>query len=51
MDFYFVLRERFLYDKYSYRDKYNHEMRLLDKLWDYTEEGKTIIIAYCIYRL
>lgn len=40
MDFYFVLRERFLYDKYSYRDKYNHEMRLLDKLWDYTEEGK-----------
>lgn len=51
MDFYFVLSERLLYDKYSYRDKYNHEMRLLDKVWCYTEEGKTIIIAYCIYRL
>ena len=40
MDFYFVLRERLLYDKHSYKDKYNHEMRLLDKLWRYTEEGK-----------
>ena len=40
MDFYFVLSARLLYDKYSYRDKYNHEMRLLDKLWCYTEEGK-----------
>ena len=40
MDFYFVLSGRLLYDKYSYRDKYNHEMCLLDKLWCYTEEGK-----------
>ena len=40
MDFYFVLSERLLYDKYSYRDKYNHEMRLLDRVWCYTEEGK-----------
>ena len=40
MDFYFVLCERLLYDKYSYSDRYNHEMRLLDKLWCYTEEGK-----------
>lgn len=40
MDFYFVLSERFLYDKYSYIDKCNHEMRLLDKLWRYTKEGK-----------
>lgn len=40
MDFYFVLSDRLLYDKHSYRDKYNHEMRLLDKLWCYTEDGK-----------
>lgn len=40
MDFYFVLRDRFLYDKHSYINKYNHEMCLLDKLWYYTNEGK-----------
>ncbi len=40
MDFYFVLSDRFLYDMDSYRDKYNHEMRLLDKLWSYAGEGK-----------
>lgn len=40
MDFYFVLSERLLYDKYSYKYKYNHETRLIDKLWCYTEKGK-----------
>lgn len=40
MDFNFVLSDRLLYDKYSYRDRYNHEMRLLDKLWAYTGEGE-----------
>lgn len=40
MDFYFVLSDKFLYDKYSGRNKYNHEMRLMDKLWCYAEEGK-----------
>ena len=39
MDFYFVLSERLLYDKYSWRNKYIHELRLLDKLWCVTEEG------------
>lgn len=39
MDFYFVLSERLLYDKYSWRNKYIHELRLLDKLWCITEEG------------
>lgn len=39
MDFYFVLSERLLYDKYSWKNKYSHELRLLDKLWCATEEG------------
>lgn len=39
MDFYFVLSERLLYDKYSWRNKYIDELRLLDKLWCATEEG------------
>ena len=39
MDFYFVLSERLLYDKYSWKNKYSHEFRLLDKLWYVTEEG------------
>lgn len=40
MDFYFVLSDRLLYDKYSWRNKYSYEINLLDKLWCYTEEGK-----------
>lgn len=40
MDFYFVMCDRLLYDKNSWRDNYYHEKRLLDKLWSYTEEGK-----------
>ena len=40
MDFYSVFSERFLYDTHSYKDNYNHEMRLLDKLWCYTENGE-----------
>ena len=39
MDFYFVLSERLLYDKYSWKNKYSHELHLLDKLWYVTEEG------------
>ena len=39
MDFYFVLSERLLYDEYSWKNKYSHEVRLLDKLWCVTEEG------------
>ena len=40
MDFYFVLCDRFLYDKNSYIDKYSHEFCLLDKLWRNAEEGR-----------
>lgn len=40
MDFYSVFSERLLYDKHSYKDNYDHEMRLLDKLWCYTENGE-----------
>lgn len=40
MNFYSVFSERLLYDTHSYKDNYNHEMRLLDKLWDYTENGE-----------
>lgn len=40
MDFYSVFSERLLYDTHSYKDNYNHEMRLLDKLWCYTENGE-----------
>ena len=39
MDFYFVLSERLLYDRYSWKSKYSYELRLLDKLWCFTEEG------------
>ena len=39
MDFYFVLSERLLYDKYSWKNKYSYEFCLLDKLWSVTEEG------------
>lgn len=39
MDFYFVLSERLLYDKYSWKNKYSYELHLLDKLWCATEEG------------
>lgn len=40
MDFYSVFSERLLYDTHSYKDNYNHEMRLLNKLWFYTENGE-----------
>lgn len=40
MDFYSVFSERLLYDKHSYKDNYDHEMCLLDKLWCYTENGE-----------
>jgi hypothetical protein len=40
MEFYSIFSERFLYDRNSYKDYYNHEIRLLDKLWCYTENGE-----------
>lgn len=40
MDFYFVLTEKFLYDRYSSETEYNHELCMLDKLWGVTEKGK-----------
>ena len=40
MDFYFVLCDRLLYDKNSYQDKYNHELRLLEKLWCNSKGGR-----------
>lgn len=40
MNFYSVFSESLLYDRHSYKDNYNHEMRLLDKLWCYTENGE-----------
>lgn len=40
MDFYFVFSRKLLYDKYSWKNKYNREQRLLDKLWNATENGK-----------
>ena len=40
MDFYFVVDDRLLYDKYSWKNKYKCESYLLDKLWCVTEEGK-----------
>lgn len=40
MDFYFVLTENFLYDRYSNATKYNHELCMLDKLWAVTEKGE-----------
>lgn len=40
MEFYSIFSERFLYDRNSYKDNYNHEIRLLDKLWYYTENGE-----------
>ena len=56
MDFYSVFSERLLYDTHSYKDNYNHEMRLLDKLWCYTENGENynnsilylIIVEYAL---
>lgn len=40
MDVYFVLSRMYLYDKYSYKHKYSHEMRLIEKLWLYTDKGE-----------
>ena len=40
MDFYFVICEKFLYDKYSGNNKYKNENVLIDRLWEATDEGK-----------
>lgn len=39
MDFYFVICEHLLYDKYSWKNKYRNEIVLMDKLWDATNGG------------
>lgn len=39
MDFYFVISDQMLYDRYSWKSNYSYEMRLMDKLWSSTEEG------------
>ena len=39
MDFYFVICEQLLYDKYSWNNKYKNENVLMDRLWEATEEG------------
>lgn len=40
MDFYFVITEQLLYDEYSWDNKYDHELRLIDTLWNAAEEGE-----------
>ena len=40
MDFYFVICEQLLYDKYSWNNKYKNENVLMDRLWEATEEGE-----------
>lgn len=40
MDFYFVICENLLYDKYSWNNKYKNEKVLMDRLWEETEEGE-----------
>ena len=40
MDFYFVICEQFLYDKYSCNNKYKNEKELIDRLWEATDEGE-----------
>lgn len=39
MNFYFVICEKFLFDEYSINLDYQHEMVLLNKLWESTETG------------
>lgn len=40
MDFYFVICEQLLYDKYSWNSKYKNEKVLIDRLWEATDEGE-----------
>ncbi|MCR5608174.1 MAG: hypothetical protein K6G26_03845 [Lachnospiraceae bacterium] len=40
MDFYFVICDYLLYDKYSWKNKYKNENELMDKLWEATNEGE-----------
>lgn len=40
MDFYFVVCDHLLYDKYSRNNKYKEENVLMDKLWEATNEGE-----------
>lgn len=40
MDFYFVICDRLLYDKYSWKNDYKNENVLLDRLWETTNEGE-----------
>ena len=38
-DFYFVINQNFLFDRYSYNYRYSKELLLLEKLWEATDEG------------
>ena len=38
-DFYFVINENFLFDRYSYNYRFSKELFLLEKLWEATDEG------------
>ena len=40
MDFYFVICDQLLYDKYSRNNKYKNEKVLIDRLWEATDEGE-----------
>lgn len=40
MDFYFVICDHLLYDKYSWKNNYEYENVLLDRLWEATNEGE-----------
>ncbi len=40
MDFYFVICEVLLYDEYSRNNKYKNEKKLMDRLWEATNEGE-----------
>ena len=40
MDFYFVICEQLLYDKYFWNNKYKNENVLIDRLWEKTDEGE-----------
>ncbi len=39
MDFYFVICDRILFDKYSRNNEYKNEIVVMDRLWEATNEG------------
>lgn len=40
MDFYFVICDYMLFDKFSWRNKFEKEILLMEKLWEATNEGE-----------